>query len=80
MKALFFNSLDYKKRLPKLVRQPLEIAEAQGFEPWVPVRVQRFSRPSRSTTPANFLFVFDSDAKLVIFFQLHAHYAAFFET
>lgn len=23
MKALFFNSLDYKKRLPKLVRQPL---------------------------------------------------------
>ena len=31
------------------------IAERQGFEPWVPVRVQRFSRPSRSTTPASFL-------------------------
>lgn len=30
-------------------------AERQGFEPWVPVRVQRFSRPSRSTTPASFL-------------------------
>ena len=29
-------------------------AERQGFEPWVPVRVQRFSRPSRSTTPASF--------------------------
>ena len=23
LKALFFNSIDYKKRLPKLVRQPL---------------------------------------------------------
>ena len=31
------------------------VAERQGFEPWVPVRVQRFSRPSRSTTPASFL-------------------------
>lgn len=33
------------------------LAERQGFEPWVPVRVQRFSRPSRSTTPASFLGV-----------------------
>lgn len=29
-------------------------AERQGFEPWVPVRAQRFSRPPRSTTPASF--------------------------
>ena len=31
------------------------LAEGQGFEPWVPVREQRFSRPPRSTTPAPFL-------------------------
>ncbi len=30
-------------------------AERKGFEPLVPVRVQRFSRPPRSTTPASFL-------------------------
>ena len=30
-------------------------AERQGFEPWVPARAQRFSRPPRSTTPASFL-------------------------
>ena len=36
-------------------------AEREGFEPSVPVRVQRFSRPSRSTTPASFQWsvVFD---------------------
>ena len=28
------------------------VAERVGFEPTVPIRVQRFSRPSRSTTPA----------------------------
>ncbi len=28
------------------------VAERVGFEPTVPVRAQRFSRPSRSTTPA----------------------------
>ena len=28
------------------------VAERQGFEPWVPVKGQRFSRPPRSTTPA----------------------------
>ncbi len=27
-------------------------AEREGFEPSVPLRVQRFSRPPRSTTPA----------------------------
>src|SRR6478609_7686779 len=31
------------------------MAEREGFEPSVPVRVQRFSRPSRSTTPAPLL-------------------------
>ena len=31
------------------------LAEREGFEPSVPVRVQRFSRPSRSTTPAPLL-------------------------
>ena len=29
------------------------VAERQGFEPWVLVRAQRFSRPPRSTTPAS---------------------------
>ena len=28
------------------------LAERQGFEPWVPVKAQRFSRPPRSTAPA----------------------------
>lgn len=32
----------------------LFIAERQGFEPWVPARAQRFSRPPRSSTPASF--------------------------
>ena len=30
-------------------------AEREGFEPSVQLPVQRFSRPSRSTTPASFL-------------------------
>ena len=29
------------------------MAERQGFEPWVPAKAQRFSRPPRSTTPAS---------------------------
>ncbi len=29
-----------------------EVAEREGFEPSVPIRVQRFSRPPRSTAPA----------------------------
>ena len=28
------------------------VAERQGFEPWVPVKVQRISNPPRSSTPA----------------------------
>ena len=31
---------------------PSQVAERQGFEPWDPVKGQRFSRPPRSTTPA----------------------------
>ena len=31
--------------------------EEVGFEPTEPLRVQRFSRPARSTTPALFLLV-----------------------
>lgn len=50
-------------------------AERQGFEPWVPVRVQRFSRPSRSTTPASFL---KSSAKLRLFSEKHHFYPIFF--
>ena len=57
-------------------------AERQGFEPWVPVRVQRFSRPSRSTTPASFLLLrlYEEDpyrpspfrsAKLVLLSELY---------
>ena len=40
------------------------VAEREGFEPSVPVRVQRFSRPSRSATPAPFQYVYNffSDA------------------
>ena len=35
----------------------IKMAESQGFEPWVPVRIQRFSRPSRSTAPATLHFI-----------------------
>ena len=45
------------KRSCKSLTYSFLSAERQGFEPWVPVRVQRFSRPSRSTTPASFLSV-----------------------
>ncbi len=66
--GLYFGSkvnsialLPYEKE-PQVGDLQLFLAERQGFEPWVPVRVQRFSRPSRSTTPASFLGV--SGAKL----------------
>ena len=52
----------YARRLPELrhyvgleKNRPLrrnQVAERQGFEPWVGVNPQRFSRPPRSTTPA----------------------------
>jgi hypothetical protein len=38
-------------------------AEREGFEPPVPVRAQRFSRPPRSTTPASLL----NWCKIIIF-------------
>ncbi len=34
------------------------MAERQGFEPWVGLHPQRFSRPPRSTTPAPLLGAF----------------------
>ena len=40
------------KVLEGLDGQKCLMAERQGFEPWVPVKGQRFSRPPRSTTPA----------------------------
>ncbi len=48
------------KKTPKLIRlgrtRPLTIytAEARGFEPLVPVKVRRFSRPLLSTTQPRF--------------------------
>lgn len=46
-----------KNRNDKMIElTPIDFfAERKGFEPLVPVRVQRFSRPPRSTTPASFL-------------------------
>lgn len=37
------------------MRRPMHSAEREGFEPSVRLPVQRFSRPSRSATPASFL-------------------------
>lgn len=39
------------KVLEGFTGQNSEMAERQGFEPWDPVKGQRFSRPPRSTTP-----------------------------
>lgn len=36
-------------------RRAESATERQGFEPWVPVRVHRFSKPTRSTAPASLL-------------------------
>ena len=60
------NPMNYRTK--QMIR-----AERQGFEPWVPVRVQRFSRPSRSTTPASFPVVFDS-VQNYYFFLIHTPY------
>lgn len=46
----------------------VDVAERQGFEPWVPARVQRFSRPPRSTTPAPFLGFCGDKVKVFILF------------
>ncbi len=53
-------------------------AEREGFEPSVPVRVQRFSRPSRSTTPASFPVVLIATAKLQIIFYIWSFFRDFF--
>jgi membrane-bound lytic murein transglycosylase F len=44
-----FTRLDY---LSGIVTGLRGMAERQGFEPWVPRKVQRISNPSRSTAPA----------------------------
>ena len=50
------------------------MAEREGFEPSVRITVQRFSRPSRSTTPASFQVgckfshIFWNDEKKLHFF------------
>lgn len=51
------------------------LAEREGFEPSVRLPVQRFSRPSRSTTPASFL---KPSAKLRLFSEKHHFYPIFF--
>ena len=48
-----------------MVEFNLQVAEREGFEPSVPVRGQRFSRPPRSTTPAS-LQTFDIKYQKVI--------------
>ncbi len=60
------------------------IAERQGFEPWVPARAQRFSRPPRSTTPASFpgrisRYCGFAGAKLSIIFDILSAWRLFFE-
>ena len=60
------NSYKQKKLRPK--SQP--IAERQGFEPWVRIAVQRFSRPPRSSTPASFL---KRRCKITLFFIITNH-------
>ena len=42
-------------------------AERQGFEPWVPKKEQRFSRPPRSTAPAPLQFLFIQRFNLVLY-------------
>ena len=48
------SKLSYARKEKSQLRFKTELAfaEKEGFEPPVPVRVQRFSRPPRSTTPA----------------------------
>ncbi len=43
----------------------LIVAESEGFEPSARLRVQRFSRPSRSTTPATLLYIFQYSSGLL---------------
>lgn len=67
------------KRMKPADRQRVSFefsAEGQGFEPWVPVREQRFSRPPRSTTPASFHGVaLFCGAKIAILFKFHNYFS-----
>ena len=51
-----------RKKASKNTWRPYIMAERQGFEPWVLLPAHRFSKPTRSTTPAslrkNFLLHF----------------------
>ena len=52
------NACSFQRRKTGCVRGSQfcsELAEREGFEPSVPIRVQRFSRPPRSTAPAPLL-------------------------
>ena len=64
---------------PSKKESPLKVsagfAEREGFEPSVPLPVQRFSRPSRSTTPASFLVLQCKSRHLFLF---HAHFSELF--
>ena len=55
-------------------------AESQGFEPWVPLRVHRFSRPTRSTTLATFLIkpCYFGLTKILFFSKKIIFWAGFF--
>ena len=44
-------TLDLKKHFKFSILE-IQVAERQGFEPWVGLHPQRFSRPPRSTAPA----------------------------
>ena len=52
LKAGVSVQTDKKPRSSQLLLTQKELAERVGFEPTVRLPVQRFSRPSRSTTPA----------------------------
>ena len=70
---IFLNSIILKKR-NSLITTHYAMAEREGFEPSVRITVQRFSRPSRSTTPASFQVgckfshIFWNDEKKLHFF------------
>lgn len=50
------------------------MAESQGFEPWVPVKAQRFSRPSRSTAPATLHTIRYASKSSILLIQIHHEY------
>ncbi len=52
------TTLPFNKVIKGFSCQKKIMAERQGFEPWVGLHPQRFSRPPRSTTPAPLLGAF----------------------